>query len=359
MTAKLLLIKSENGLETRQDYDGLSANNPPFTGTLSGQSARFYDLAGHGDGVTICDSFGNVSRQTIKGFRDATLQVIPWSAAGIANGVAELDPTGRVPSGQLPSYVDDVVEVANFAALPGTGEVRKIYITLDDNKTWRWSGTAYAEISASLALGETSATAYRGDRGKIAYDHSQATGNPHATTPSDIGAAPLAGAEVLIHSDFGRSATTDVWQSAFTNNTAAGLQLAANSTASGTEITIEQAVVIPADASGAAYQFYIGPQLTGEGAPSGSTYAIVLDPSEAGGYGQGIVRIKCELIGSGSSITGYVTSTFFNNSGYPPTVKFGTITVNGTIANSIDVRFNPQSVTSYVIRRNRVRRCNP
>lgn len=174
-----------------------------------------------------------------------------------------------------------------------------------------------------------------------------------------LGAAPLAGAEVLIHSDFGRSATTDVWQSAFTNNTAAGLQLAANSTASGTEITIEQAVVIPADASGATYQFYIGPQLTGEDAPSGSTYAIVLDPNEAGGHGQGIVRIKCELIGSGSSITGYVTSTFYNNSGYPPTVKVGTITVDGTIANSIDVRFNPQSVTSYVIRRNRVRRCNP
>ena len=117
--------------------------------------------------------------------------------------------------------------------------------------------------------------------------------------------------------------------------------------------------MIPADASGATYQFCIGPQLTGEGAPSGSTYAIVLDPNEAGGYGQGVVRIKCELIGSGSSITGYVTSTFYNNSGYPPTVKFGTITVNGTIANSIDVRFNPQSVTSYIIRRNRVRRCNP
>ena len=42
-------------------------------------------------------------------------------------------------------------------------------------------------VIGSLALGETSSTAYRGDRGKIAYDHSQTTGNPHNTTPSDIG----------------------------------------------------------------------------------------------------------------------------------------------------------------------------
>jgi hypothetical protein len=82
---------------------------------------------------------------------------------------------GKVPSTQLPSYVDDVVEVANYAALPVTGETGKIYVTLDTNLTYRWSGTAYVEISASLALGETSSTAYRGDRGKTAYDHSQVT----------------------------------------------------------------------------------------------------------------------------------------------------------------------------------------
>lgn len=43
---------------------------------------------------------------------------------------------------------------------------------------------------STLALGETASTAYRGDRGKIAYDHSQAAGNPHGTTPADIGAVP-------------------------------------------------------------------------------------------------------------------------------------------------------------------------
>lgn len=98
---------------------------------------------------------------------------IATTAKGAANGVAELDANGKVPSSQLPSYVDDVIEVANYAALPTTGEAGKIYITKDTNKTYRWSGTGYVEISASLALGETDSTAYRGDRGKVAYDHSQ------------------------------------------------------------------------------------------------------------------------------------------------------------------------------------------
>ena len=93
------------------------------------------------------------------------------SLKGAANGVAELDANGKVLTSQLPSFVDDVIEAENFAALPNEGETGKIYVTLDDNKTYRWSGSAYVEISASLALGETDSTAYRGDRGKVAYDH--------------------------------------------------------------------------------------------------------------------------------------------------------------------------------------------
>jgi len=69
------------------------------------------------------------------------------------------------------------------------GESGKIYIDISTGKTYRYTGTNnYAEISASLALGETSSTAYRGDRGKTAYDHSQLTsGNPHNVTKTDIG----------------------------------------------------------------------------------------------------------------------------------------------------------------------------
>ena len=105
---------------------------------------------------------------------------------GAASGVAELDATGKVPSSQLPSYVDDVVEAADFASLPATGETGKIYITLDDNKTYRWSGTAYVEISASLALGETSSTAYRGDYGKVAHDHATDASRLTTAQASDL-----------------------------------------------------------------------------------------------------------------------------------------------------------------------------
>lgn len=88
------------------------------------------------------------------------------SEKGATNGVASLDENGRVPSSQLPSYVDDVIEVANYESLPTSGESGKIYITQSDNKTYRWSGNGYAEVSASLALGETEQTAYSGAKGK-------------------------------------------------------------------------------------------------------------------------------------------------------------------------------------------------
>lgn len=107
---------------------------------------------------------------------------------GVANGLAELDENGKVPSSQLPSYVDDVIEFANKRAFDSIGESGKIYVDLSTNLTYRWSGTNYVEISPSLALGETSSTAYRGDRGKIAYEHSQKTsGNPHGVTKGDVG----------------------------------------------------------------------------------------------------------------------------------------------------------------------------
>lgn len=56
---------------------------------------------------------------------------------------------GKVPASQLPSYVDDVLEYANLAALPATGETGKIYVTLDDNAQHRWSGSAYVTLVSS------------------------------------------------------------------------------------------------------------------------------------------------------------------------------------------------------------------
>jgi len=59
---------------------------------------------------------------------------------------------GKVPASELPSYVDDIIEVANYAALPATGETGKIYVTLDNNKIYRWSGSVYIEIASNSAI---------------------------------------------------------------------------------------------------------------------------------------------------------------------------------------------------------------
>lgn len=67
----------------------------------------------------------------------------------IPESVAPLDVNGKVPAANLPSYVDDVLEFANNSLLPVTGETGKIYVTLDNNKIHRWSGSAYIEISPS------------------------------------------------------------------------------------------------------------------------------------------------------------------------------------------------------------------
>lgn len=105
---------------------------------------------------------------------------------GAPSGLASLNESGIIPSAQLPSYVDDVIEVGTFSNLPGTGESGKIYIVRDTNLTYRWSGTAYVEISKSLALGETSSTAYPGDKGKATTDKLNKTSNKVVVRPTTV-----------------------------------------------------------------------------------------------------------------------------------------------------------------------------
>lgn len=166
------------------------------------------------------------------------------SLKGAAEGLAELNANGKVPASQLPSYVDDVIEgyyneadgkfyetltvdydpvtpagtedpseegwyeydgtdyipTTDTTVDPSktyyeevwtyddeiTGETGKIYIDLSTEKSYRWSGTVFVNIGSSLALGETAETAYRGDRGKIAYDDSQTNKAAIASILADI-----------------------------------------------------------------------------------------------------------------------------------------------------------------------------
>ena len=101
---------------------------------------------------TVTSVFGRTGAVTLSS-NDVTtaLTFTPENAAnkGTANGYASLDSGGKVPSTQLPSYVDDVLEYNNLASFPATGTAGVIYVAQDTNKTYRWSGSTYVEISAS------------------------------------------------------------------------------------------------------------------------------------------------------------------------------------------------------------------
>ncbi|SDL53178.1 hypothetical protein [Chryseobacterium taihuense] len=57
---------------------------------------------------------------------------------------------GKIPSSQLPSYVDDVLEFNSFGDLPNPGEQGKIYVTTDKNSILRWNGTEYIQLNSEI-----------------------------------------------------------------------------------------------------------------------------------------------------------------------------------------------------------------
>lgn len=106
-----------------------------------------------------------------------------------ANGLASLDENGKVPAGQLPSYVDDVIDVYATYDVSATNEVTNIKLYTDEDHTtavvgeagksynditpdhpgyqFRWSGTTWVQIvSGGLIIGEITGTAFDGAKGK-------------------------------------------------------------------------------------------------------------------------------------------------------------------------------------------------
>ena len=166
-------------LGTAAGLDVATSGNASSSQVVKGDDTRLTDAR------NAADVYNWAKAETKPSYTATEVGAIASTLKGVANGVAELDANGLVPSSQLPSYVDDVIEVADYSSLPITGESGKIYVTKDTNKTYRWSGSGYTEISPSLALGEISSTAYRGDRGKTAYDH--ATDSSRLTTATTSG----------------------------------------------------------------------------------------------------------------------------------------------------------------------------
>ncbi|WNN12492.1 hypothetical protein MA9V2_243 [Chryseobacterium phage MA9V-2] len=143
------------------NYSGaisLASTNKPFASTgglLSfgggAQTTRILGARDGSDNLWFQSGPGSVAWRQIASRDYITTQLtnyIPTSQKGVANGVATLDANGFVPSAQLPSYVDDVLEFASLSAFPPTGESGKIYIAIDTNQQYRWSGTTYVLISS-------------------------------------------------------------------------------------------------------------------------------------------------------------------------------------------------------------------
>jgi hypothetical protein len=130
------------------------------------------------------DQNGNTINTTYLTQSSASATYIPLSQKAQANGVATLGADGKVTSSQIPAIVSSVEEYPTFEDFPTSGVLTTVYLALDTQLTYLWSGSQYVALSSSLALGESSTTAYRGDRGKEAYDYSQ------------VGHLPLAGGTV-------------------------------------------------------------------------------------------------------------------------------------------------------------------
>lgn len=92
----------------------------------------------------------------VKTAYDLAFLALPALQKGAVNGVAPLDGNGLIDAQYLPSYVDDVIEAANQAALPVTGEAGKIYVTMDNGNIYRWSGTNFIRINNAVSTSDSS-----------------------------------------------------------------------------------------------------------------------------------------------------------------------------------------------------------
>lgn len=154
---------ASNTLTTNITGNAASASSVAW-GNVSGKPSTFAPSAHNHNDLYYQKSEVNskLSGKAASSHKHAAADITSVNASAI---------TGVIASANLPSYVDDVLEYNAKANFPATGEAGKIYVDTATNITYRWGGSAYVEISPSLALGETSSTAYRGDRGAIAYTH--------------------------------------------------------------------------------------------------------------------------------------------------------------------------------------------
>ena len=185
-------VKADNAIPKSKIDSSIDGNETDNT-TVPGTGAIVSYIKANNSGFST--QLSNISSRvtTVENWKNTI------GVKGAANGVAGLDASGKVPSSQLPSYVDDIVDVTNFvtsnptsgmtignvyynsttkklftatsatAGVTSDPESDKIYVRLTDSTLWRWSGSTMAQVNGGLVLGTTSTTAFRGDYGNTLY----------------------------------------------------------------------------------------------------------------------------------------------------------------------------------------------
>lgn len=177
--------------EGTDDPDAEGAPEDSLTGRIDTKvSAHNENPEAHAD--LISSTVEGVKKDVEEALKDYVLA----SEKGAAGGIATLDGDCKIPSSQLPAYVDDVLEYDSIEDFPTPAEGSdgselsgKIYVALDSNKTYRWSGSQYTEISASITIGTTEGTAFPGLTG---HQHVTSKSNPHSVSKTQVGLGNVA-----------------------------------------------------------------------------------------------------------------------------------------------------------------------
>ena len=247
--------------------------------------------------------------------------------------------SGKIPEANLPSYVDDVLEYNSKSNFPMSGETGKIYVDISTNLTYRWGGSAYVEISPSLALGETSGTAYRGDYGAIAYAHSQKrSGNPHGVTKSDIG---LGKVENKSSADIRNGITKDNVTTALGYTPANKSEIPTTYAGSKSAGGPANSALAVRDYANSGYTIEIGYYGDSLNASDITHIAAYHNQSIKDAEASAVISYLSAVTQTELEGKGYVTSTYLNNNGYVTSTYLNN---NGYVTQS----YLSSSLTGYV-----------
>lgn len=193
--------------ESKTVGTSITINNASSTvaGLMSADDKKKFDsfFSGTGEGINLDVIWNTIgTKKSGSGVQATTL----WGGIdevqdelntfmdqkGHPSGLATLGADGKVPSTQLPSYVDDVVEVSTKAGLPEKGESGKIYVTADTDLIFRWAVTNtetgagnYVEIPRTSAESITRLNTIQTKNGEVDKNYSIETGVQEAKAYTD------------------------------------------------------------------------------------------------------------------------------------------------------------------------------